>query len=133
MSISVAMDGEVRSRSTCEMKPLDSSALSASSSCVSPLRILSSFNFAPMLKCLPSFVLLRPCLRHALSVSRCCFVSGVFHLRCCFVSGVFYLRCRFISGSVSSPLLSRRALCLRRPENRSAGCMIISLKFIIAK
>ena len=48
MSINVAMDGEVRSRSSWEINPLDSSLRSASSSCVNPFMTLSCFILCPI-------------------------------------------------------------------------------------
>ena len=46
--LNVAMDGEVRSRSSWEINPLDSSLRSASSSWVSPLATRSSLIFLPI-------------------------------------------------------------------------------------
>ena len=48
MSVSVAMEGEARLRSTWEMKPLLSSQRSASSSCVRPRWSRSCRSFSPI-------------------------------------------------------------------------------------
>ena len=50
ISTNVAMEGDVRSRSNCEIKPLESSARSASSSWVRLFCTRSSFIFAPIFK-----------------------------------------------------------------------------------
>ena len=48
MSINVAMEGEVRSRSSWEIKPLESSTRAASSSCVRPRLTRLRFIFSPI-------------------------------------------------------------------------------------
>ena len=50
MSVSVAIEGEVRSRSKSDIKPLESSQRFASSSCVSPRCILSLRMLFPISK-----------------------------------------------------------------------------------
>ena len=63
MSMSVAMDGEVKSLSSWEIYPLESSARSASSSCVSPFRMRSCFNLFPI-------SIIEPFLRKKFSINK---------------------------------------------------------------